>query len=169
MLGAPQQKSEVMLMDDVQLAGTEPHGTVLYIEDQDLNFLLVEAQLAATLPGVALMRAATGSEGVARVRAERPDLVLLDMHLPDLGGLEVVRALTHEISEGLKVALLTADHLSMDILKAMSLGAYEYWVKPISASQLEKGVRRGLAAAAWDHGHRPLPSLLANGHKARPA
>ncbi len=135
-------------MDDVRVTGPDPQGTVLYIEDQDLNFLLVQAQLAATLPGVQLLRAATGAEGVERVRSDRPQLVLLDMHLPDTGGLEVVRALNVEISQGLKVALLTADHLSMDILKAMSLGAYEYWVKPISAAQLEKGVRRGLMAAA---------------------
>lgn len=155
-------------MDDALASGLDAHGTVLYIEDQDLNFLLVEAQLAATLPGVQLIRASTGAEGVARVRAERPDLVLLDMHLPDLGGLEVVRALTLEISEGLKVALLTADHLSMDILKAMSLGAYEYWVKPISASQLEKGVRRGLAAAATDPRHHQPVASHGNGSKARP-
>ena len=135
-------------MDDVRVTGPDPQGTVLYIEDQDLNFQLVQAQLAATLPGVQLIRAATGAEGVEKVRSEHPQLVLLDMHLPDTGGLEVVRALNVEISQGLKVALLTADHLSMDILKAMSLGAYEYWVKPISATQLEKGVRRGLAAAA---------------------
>ena len=100
-------------MADSALADPSPQGRVLYIEDQDLNFLLVQAQLAATLPGVTLLRASTGTEGVERVRAEHPDLVLLDMHLPDLGGLEVVRALTLEISEGLKVALLTADHLSM--------------------------------------------------------
>jgi len=167
MLGALQQ-TKAKPMDDALASGHVAHGTVLYIEDQDLNFLLVEAQLAATLPGVQLIRASTGAEGVARVRAERPDLVLLDMHLPDLGGLEVVRALTLEISEGLKVALLTADHLSMDILKAMSLGAYEYWVKPISASQLEKGVRRGLAAAATDPRHRPPVANHGNGSKARP-
>lgn len=134
-------------MDDARVAVSEPHGSVLYIEDQDLNFLLVEAQLAATLPGVTLLRASTGAEGVERVRKDQPDLVLLDMHLPDTGGLQVVRALNVEISQGLKVALLTADHLSMDILKAMSLGAYEYWVKPISATQLERSVRRGLAAS----------------------
>ncbi len=134
-------------MDTARAALPEPQGKVLYVEDQDLNFLLVQAQLAATLPGIELIRAATGAEGVEKVRLERPDLVLLDMHLPDTGGLQVVRALNVEISQGLKVALLTADHLSMDILKAMSLGAYEYWVKPISATQLEKGVRRGLAAA----------------------
>ncbi|MEO8152954.1 MAG: response regulator [Rhizobacter sp.] len=156
-------------MDLARTTDPETQGTVLYIEDQDLNFLLVQAQLAATLPGVKLVRASTGVEGVASVRAHRPELVLLDMHLPDLGGLEVVRALTLEISEGLKVALLTADHLSMDILKAMSLGAYEYWLKPISASQLEKGVRRGLAATAHDTGMHPLAAYPSTGHnKARP-
>jgi len=142
------------------------HGTVLYIEDQEINVLLVEAQLAATLPRVRLIKASTGAEGVRQVRAEHPDLVLLDMHLPDLGGLEVVRALTLEISAGLKVALLTADHLSMDILKAMSLGAYEYWVKPVSVSQLEKGVRRGLASAATDPRHRPAGLRLQGQLKA---
>ncbi len=135
-------------MDDAQKPIHDVRGTVLYIEDQEINILLVQAQLAATLPAVRLLSARTGVEGVNLVRVERPDLVLLDMHLPDLGGLEVVRALTLEISEGLKVALLTADQLSMDILKAMSLGAYEYWVKPVSASQLEKGVRRGLAGVS---------------------
>ena len=150
-------------------AETQPRGKVLYVEDQDLNFLLVQAQLAAMLPGVTLTRALTGAEGVERVRKERPDLVLLDMHLPDLGGLEVVRALTVEISEGLKVALLTADHLSMDIIKAMSLGAYEYWVKPLGAAQLEKGVRRGLAAARGeDVSHQQLSSNLSGDHQTPP-
>jgi CheY-like chemotaxis protein len=144
-----------------------PDGTVLYIEDQEVNALLVEAQLAATLPNVRLIKASTGTEGVRLVRSEHPDLVLLDMHLPDLGGLEVVRALTLEISEGLKVALLTADHLSMDILKAMSLGAYEDWVEPISSTQLEKGVRRGLASAYADPRHWSLESRRLHGrHKA---
>jgi two-component system cell cycle response regulator DivK len=152
-----------MASDDALLPG-EPQGTVLYIEDQELNFLLVEAQLAATLPHVRLIKASNGSEGVQKVRSEHPDLVLLDMHLPDMGGLEVVRALTLEISEGLKVALLTADHLSIDILKAMSLGAYEYWVKPIGVVQLEKGVRRGLAAA--NARRAPPASAFYGGNKA---
>ena len=133
------------MANDIPPLFDDPHGTVLYIEDQEINVLLVEAQLAATLPHVKLITAGTGTDGVQKVRSERPDLVLLDMHLPDMGGLEVVRALTLEVSEGLKIALLTADHLSIDILKAMSLGAYEYWIKPVSSEQLEKGVRRALA------------------------
>ena len=136
-----------------------PVGTVLYIEDQELNVLLVESQLAA-LPGVHLITANTGAEGVRLARSERPDLVILDMHLPDFGGLEVVRALMVEISDGLKVALLTADTLSMDIIKAMSLGAYEYWVKPLGRHQLVDGVKRALAGGAADPKHR-LPSRMA--------
>ena len=136
------------MADDNAAPLDDLHGTVLYIEDQEMNRLLVEAQLAATLPHVQLITADTGTEGVRKARSERPDLVLLDMHLPDMGGLEVVRALTLEISEGLMVALVTADHLSIDILKAMSLGAYEYWIKPIRVEQLEQGVRRAFAAKA---------------------
>ncbi|MGE5866042.1 MAG: hypothetical protein ACM32J_13215, partial [Rhizobacter sp.] len=63
----------------------------------------------------------------------------------DFGGLEVVRELMIEISNGLKVALLTADTLSMDIIKAMSLGAYEYWIKPVDRAHLLSGLRRALA------------------------
>lgn len=134
-----------------------PRGKVLYIEDQELNLTLVEAQLES-MPGIQLIKALNGADGVRLARSEHPDLVLLDMHLPDFGGLEVVRALTMEISEGLKVALLTGDSLSMDILKAMSLGAYEYWIKPIDKHQLEEGVKRALASTGPDLKHR-TPAL----------
>ncbi|MEO7151854.1 MAG: response regulator [Burkholderiaceae bacterium] len=118
-------------------------GTVLYIEDQPANVVLVEGLLAG-LPEVALITAGTGADGVRLARSERPDLVLLDMHLPDFSGLEVIRALSLEISLGLKVALLTGDAFTMDVAKAMSLGAYDYWVKPIDPHRLLDGVRRAL-------------------------
>jgi len=119
-------------------------GKVLYIEDVDDNYLLVEAILARH-QGVQLIRAETGQEGVHRVRSERPDFVLLDMHLPDISGLEVVRQLSDTIAERqLRITILTGDRLTMDIIKAMSLGAYEYMVKPVDARALEAGVRRAL-------------------------
>jgi DNA-binding response OmpR family regulator len=151
-------------------AAAQLSGKLLYIEDQPMNVALVEGILSARHPGVQLLHASTGAEGVRMVHEEQPDFVLLDMHLPDTSGLEVVRELNSEIARrGLRVTILTGDNLTMDIIKAMSLGAYEYWVKPISASQLEKGVRRGLAAAAQDPRHHssPPPSL-GSGHKARP-
>jgi two-component system cell cycle response regulator DivK len=127
-------------------APTELRGKVLYIEDQDINLLMVEAMLSA-IPGITMIPATTGAEGVRLARSERPDLVLLDMHLPDFGGLEVVRALSEDISGGLKIALLTADALSMDIIKAMSLGAFEYWVKPLDTGKLYAGLQRALGSA----------------------
>ena len=50
----------------------------------------------------------------------------------------------------------------------MSLGAYEYWVKPLGASQLEKGVRRGLAAASADDTTHPHPPQGTGGHHKAP-
>jgi len=121
----------------------EVRGKLLCIEDNPINMAFVEA-LVGDLEGVSLIKATTGNEGVRLARAERPDLVLLDMHLPDLGGLEVVRILNVEIASGLKVVILTADSFSMDVIKAMSLGACEYWVKPIDGRRLRDGVTRYL-------------------------
>jgi CheY-like chemotaxis protein len=120
-------------------------GKVLYIEDNAINMDLIETALSA-YPGITLLKATTGMEGIRVARAEHPDLVLLDMHLPDIGGLEVVRALNEEIANRqLRVTLLTADTLSMDIVKAMSLGAYDYWLKPLSMANLESAVARALS------------------------
>jgi len=120
-------------------------GKVLYIEDNPINMDLIETALSA-YPGVTLLKATTGMEGIRVAQSEHPDLVLLDMHLPDIGGLEVVRALNEEIANRkLRVTLLTADTLSMDIVKAMSLGAYDYWLKPLSMNNLESALARALS------------------------
>jgi two-component system, cell cycle response regulator DivK len=145
--------------------GDDLTGVVLYVEDQEVNQMLMEAQLAH-MPGITLLKASTGAEGVRMAKQAKPDLVLLDMHLPDFGGLEVVRALMLEISNGLKVALLTADTLSMDIIKAMSLGAFEYWVKPLDIHQLEAGLRRALGSGAGDPKNRLPSRSLGAGEKA---
>ncbi|URI10707.1 response regulator [Aquincola tertiaricarbonis] len=119
-------------------------GKVLYIEDAETSMAVVEGMMQH-FPGVQLLQATTGRQGVEMVRQERPDLVLLDMHLPDISGLEVVRILNQEISDrGLRVTILTGDKLSMDIIKAMSLGAFEYWIKPVELRVLASGLRRAL-------------------------
>jgi hypothetical protein len=125
-------------------------GKVLYIEDNPVNMDLIESALSM-YPGITLIKADNGTDGIRLARSERPDFVLLDMHLPDIGGLDVVRALNEEIASGkLRVTLLTADTLSMDIVKAMSLGAYDYWLKPLSMTKLEAGLKRALARKESD-------------------
>jgi len=127
-------------------------GSVLYIEDEPTNYALVEVLLAAH-PGVQLSQAQTGDEGVSRARSERPDAILLDMHLPDISGIEVVRRLSEDIAAGaFRVILLTGDRLNIDVLKAMSLGAFEYLVKPVDLRALEAAIGRALALKARQKG-----------------
>lgn len=140
--------------------GAALHGKLLYIEDEPVNVELIEAIIAQRHPGVQLVHAATGAEGVRLARSEQPDFVLLDMHLPDMSGLEVVRQLNVDIANrGLRVTILTGDSLSMDIIKAMSLGAFEYWVKPLDLKLFEAGLRRALTGRRPDPARR-LPARL---------
>jgi CheY-like chemotaxis protein len=119
-----------------------PAGTVLCIEDHAASMALVEA-LLERYPGVRLLKAATGREGVRLALEELPDLVLLDMHLPDIGGIEVVRALNAQIADRLlRVVLLTGDSFSIDVVKAMSLGAQEYWRKPLDLQRVTSALVR---------------------------
>jgi two-component system, cell cycle response regulator DivK len=130
------------------------HGKVVYIEDDETNVLMVQA-LVARHPGVELLVARNGREGVRLVRVVRPDFVLLDMNLPDISGLEVVRELNIDItSRDLRLNILTGHALSMDIIKAMSLGAYEYWLKPLTRQVFEDGLRRALTGRRPDPAHR---------------
>ena len=123
-------------------------GTVLCIEDEPVNMELVEAMLSG-FPLIKLLKAFTGREGVRLAQAEQPDLVLLDMRLPDISGLEVVRALSEQISQrNLRVVLLTGDSFSIDVVKAMSLGAHEYWPKPLTLERALAGLRRVLGVSA---------------------
>jgi DNA-binding response OmpR family regulator len=133
-----------MSTDSQRESKPDLRGKVLYIEDNPINMDLIETALSM-YPGITLVKAHNGMEGIRLARSEKPDFVLLDMHLPDIGGLEVVRALNEEIASGkLRVTLLTADTLSMDIVKAMSLGAYDYWLKPLNMTKLEAGLKRAL-------------------------
>lgn len=133
-------------------ADADLYGKVLYVEDVDVNYMVVEGGLGV-FPHVQLIRATNGAEGVRMVRSEHPDFVLLDMHLPDTSGLEVVRQLSEDIAaRRLRVTILTGDDLTMDVIKAMSLGAFEYWIKPVNLDVLRAGVRRALT------GKRPDPA-----------
>jgi CheY-like chemotaxis protein len=121
-------------------------GTVLCIEDHAPSMDLVEAMLAG-FAGVRLLKAYTGQEGIRLAQTAKPDLVLLDMRLPDTTGLEVVRTLNQQMANRqLRVVLLTSDSFSIEVVKAMSLGAQEYWPKPLTREHVESGLRRLLGS-----------------------
>lgn len=126
-------------------------GTVLCIEDDPVSRIMVEAMLSA-FPAVTLRQAVNGHDGIRAALEEMPDVILLDMNMPDMRGLEVVRVLNERIADSAcHVILLTAEKFSIDVVKAISLGAREYWLKPLSSDRLQGSLHRVLNATREEH------------------
>jgi PAS domain S-box-containing protein len=105
-------------------------GTVLYVEDEPVNRLVME-QFFVRWPGVRLLLAPDGARALALVREGRPDLVLLDMHLPDTTGVELAATLRGMAdAQGLSIVMLSATASDDDRARAAAAGADDYWTKP---------------------------------------
>ena len=110
--------------------------TVLYIEDNPSNLSLVEYVLAQH-PQVHLLAAARGGEGVEIARREQPDMVLLDLHLPDMSGWDVLTTLqADERTRGIPVAGISADATRATIARLLDAGACAYLSKPLNVAHL---------------------------------
>jgi len=74
---------------------------------------------------------------LAAIRARRPDLILLDMHLPDIDGVELLRHLKADSGTAdIPVVVVSADALASQVEAALQAGAHQYVTKPVSVSQL---------------------------------
>ena len=112
-----------------------PEGVVLYVEDDAVNRLIVEHMLLP-LKGVKLLLAEDGARGLTSALALQPDLVLLDMQLPDMSGLDVLNALRSDPrTRSLRVVALSASAMREDMERAKALGAIDYWTKPLELQQ----------------------------------
>jgi len=106
-------------------------GQLLYIEDNAVNVLLVE-ELVHTIPGLELVTETTGQAGVQRAGTLLPDLVLVDMQLPDFDGFEVLRRLRRRPeTAAIPCIALSANAMPEDIARALGAGFEDYWTKPI--------------------------------------
>jgi two-component system invasion response regulator UvrY len=98
-------------------------------------------RLFAVLPGVQISEAATGREALTLVRAERPALIILDLNLPGLGGLELLRRILTEDPES-RVVVLSMHAEAFFATRALRVGAVGYLSKNASAEELLEAVRR---------------------------
>ena len=113
-----------------------PARTVLYVEDNGSNLRLIE-RLLQRRAGVRLLTAATGREGLEIIRRDRPDLILLDSHLPDVPGSEVLAELHADpATREIPVVVVSADALPASIERMLEAGARAYLTKPLDVHHL---------------------------------
>ena len=122
-----------------------PRATLLIIDDDDV----VRASLAAYLEdsGFDVVQASNGQQGLERFDADRPDLVICDLRMPQMGGLELIRQV-HERVPAVPVIVVSGAGVMSDAVESLRLGAADYLIKPLEdLAVLEHSVRRALVNA----------------------
>ena len=128
--------------------GTPPPLVVLYVEHNPVNVLLVE-QLLARWPQIELVSAEDGHAGLELARRVQPDLVLLDMNLPDMDAVAVLHELRRDPATAeLAVVVLSASEHPADAQRAQAAGAREYWTKPLDLRSFPGDVVRVISREA---------------------
>jgi len=124
---APQAPTPVMPAKAIP----EGAGSVLYIEDDPTNLTLVKHVLGRR-PGTQLFLTMTGQEGLELARAHRPDLILLDVHLPDMVGEEVFNKLRETPdTRSIPVVIVSASAMPSDVERLREIGVDGYLTKPL--------------------------------------
>jgi two-component system cell cycle response regulator DivK len=109
--------------------------TILYVEDNELNRKIVRDMLRRT--PYQLLEATDGEAGIAMARTECPDLILMDIQLPKVSGLEAMRVLRQAAeTANTPIIAITSFALSGDHQKAKDAGASAYLAKPYSPREL---------------------------------
>ena len=108
-----------------------PLRTLLYIEDDPANLLLIES-LMGHRPDIHLLSAQDGAQGLALTKAHLPDVILTDIHLPGINGIELLKILQdNPATRHIPVVALSANAIPADIDKGLAAGFYRYLTKPI--------------------------------------
>jgi PAS domain S-box-containing protein len=122
-----------------------PAATLLYVEDNLANLTLVESLLSSR-PEITLLSAMQGRMGLDLAWEHAPDLILLDLHLPDMAGGEVLRRLRADRrTRDTPVVVISADATPGQVERLRAAGAHEYMTKPLDLDRFMETVDRTLA------------------------
>jgi CheY-like chemotaxis protein len=109
--------------------------TLLYVEDNPANLMLVEG-LIARRPDIRLLSARDGNRGVEIAHASRPDVILMDINLPGISGIQALRILAKDPATArIPVIALSANAMPRDIEKGLEAGFFRYLTKPIKVNE----------------------------------
>lgn len=134
-----------------ELRGGANAATVLYIEDNPSNLRLVGA-LLSRLPHVRLLTASSGHTGLALAQRQQPELILLDLGLPDVSGADVLKRLRADVTTAtIPVVVLSADATNSQVRRLLAAGAASYLTKPLDVGLFFTTVQETLLAHAEQH------------------
>ena len=132
-----------------------PVRTLLYVEDNPANLELVE-QLIKRRPDLRLLSAPDGTLGIEYARAYQPEVILMDINLPGISGIEAMKALRADpLTARIPIIALSANAVPHDIEKALEAGFFDYITKPIKVNQFMKTLDAALTSLQAD-ALRPL-------------
>ncbi|MEK9628506.1 MAG: PAS domain S-box protein [Nitrospinota bacterium] len=124
------------------------HLTVLYIEDNKANMLLVQDILSNYLD-INLLTAQQAQTGLDLAHAHQPDLILMDINLPDLDGFEILKRLQNmEETHQIPVIAISANAMQSDIKSALEAGFKTYLTKPLNIDQFKGIIEKYLATTS---------------------
>ena len=122
--------------------------TVLYVEDNVANLQLVE-QLIARRSDLRLLTAVTGRSGVELARSELPDVILMDINLPGISGLQALEMLLADpLTSHIPVVAISANAMRDDVKRGLDAGFMRYLTKPIKVNEFNEALNLALEVAA---------------------
>jgi DNA-binding response OmpR family regulator len=118
-----------------------PSKTILIVDDE--LSILVPLQFLMEKEGYVAKLAQSGKEAIEKIQKIQPDLILLDIMLPDLDGYEIYQMIRNRGEwESIRVIFLTARNRDADIAKGLAMGADAYITKPFSNTELMEKIRK---------------------------
>ena len=122
--------------------------TLLYVEDNPANLTLVE-EIVRYCPQLQLLTATDGRQGVEMARTHLPQLILMDINLPNVNGTDALKLLRADPRTAhIPVIALTANAMPGDVERSMALGFYRYLTKPINLDEFTEAINSTLAYVA---------------------
>ena len=121
-----------------------PLSTLLYVEDNPANLKLVE-QLIARRPTIRLLTAVDGNQGIQLARAHQPDVILMDINLPGISGIEAMKILRDDPATArIPIVALSANAMPRDIEMGLAAGFFSYLTKPIKVKEFMEALDAAL-------------------------
>ncbi|MEQ6342460.1 MAG: CHASE3 domain-containing protein [Gammaproteobacteria bacterium] len=142
-----------------QTQGNAPLRTLLYVEDNPANLMLVE-HIIEDHPQLRMLSARDGNRGIALARTYQPEVILMDINLPGISGIQALKILREDpVTAHIPVLAISANAMPRDIEKGLAAGFFRYLTKPIKVNEFMEALDMALelAQTGMDGAVVPVP------------